>query len=232
MHAIPDDALLALFLLTSGGFPTGAFSHSYGLETAVQAGRVCDVATFGRWLEIHLRHAAGPTDGAAVALVHRALMAGDWDGVARIDGVLSALKLAPEVRTASLTTGHSALRSAREIFPGPAVENYAALLAEGRVRGNLAAVFGCVTTDLKMEPSLSVLAFLWGAASSLTGVATRLVPLGGTAAQRRLRELAPCIRDCAARAEARRDHELHASAVGQDIAAFRHQRLYSRLCIS
>src|SRR5216684_3463683 len=94
-----DGALVALLQLTSGGFPTGAFAHS-----------------------------AGPTDGAGIALVGRAVTAGDWDAVLRIDRLLTALKLAPEVRAASRATGRATLRAAREVFPGPAVENYAALL--------------------------------------------------------------------------------------------------------
>jgi len=229
---IADDALPALFQLTSGGFPTGAFSHSYGLETSTQAGSVHDLDSFGEWLEVHLRHAAGPMDGGAVALVNRAVTAGDWDAVARVDDLLTALKLAPEVRAGSLATGQAALRGAREVFPGPAVENCAALVAGRRSRGNVAVVFGCVAADLKIEAGTSVLTFLWGVASSLTAVATRLIPLGAIGAQRRLHELAPCIRDMAARADALREHELHASAVAQDIAALRHARLYTRLCIS
>ena len=47
MHTLTDDALQSLLQLTSAAFPTGAFSHSYGLETFVQAGRVHDLATFG-----------------------------------------------------------------------------------------------------------------------------------------------------------------------------------------
>ena len=79
--ALPDDALQALWQLTSGSFPTGAFSHSYGLETFVQEGLVHDVSTFGDWLAAHLTHAAAPTDAAAVALANRAVTDGDWDAV-------------------------------------------------------------------------------------------------------------------------------------------------------
>ena len=229
---LADDALGALFQLTSGGFPTGSLAHSYGLETFVQAGLVRDVATFGEWLDVHLAHSAGPTDGAGVALVGRAVTAGDWDAVLRVDRLLTALKLAPEVRAASRTTGRAALRAAREVFPGPAVENYATLLDDRRASGNAATVFACVAADLKIEVSVSVLAFLWSLASSLTAVATRLVPLGGIAAQRCLRKLEPAVRGAAIRAESARVSELSASAVAQDIASLRHARLYSRLCIS
>jgi len=149
-----------------------------------------------------------------------------------VDRLLTALKLAPEVQAASTSTGQAALRAAREAFPGPALGHYATLLAERRARGNAAAVFGCIAADLKLPPSVSVLAYLWGVASALTAVATRLVPLGGIAAQRVLRELQPRIRAAAIRAEARQEAELGGSALAQEIAALRQARLYSRLYIS
>ena len=232
MHTLTDDALQSLLQLTSAAFPTGAFSHSYGLETFVQAGRVHDLATFGEWLDVHLACSAGPTDGAAVALVQAAATREDWDAVVRIDRLLTALKLAPEIQAASLSTGQAALRAAREVFPGALLGRYAGLFGEHRARGNAAAVFGCVAADLKVPAQVAVLAFLWGVASGLTAVATRLVPLGGIAAQRLLREMQPRIRDAALHAEARREHELGSSAIAQDIAALRHARLYSRLYIS
>jgi urease accessory protein len=229
---LTDAALQSLFQLTSAAFPTGTFSHSYGLETLVQAGRVHDLATFGEWLEVHLRHAAGPTDGAATALVQRAALAADWPAVIRIDGLLTALKLASEIQAASLSTGLAMLRAAREVFPGPAIDHYAGLVGERQARGNAAAVFGCITADLGVPTPVAVLTFLWGIASSLTAVATRLVPLGALATQRLLREREPVIREAAARAEARGERELGSAAVAQDIAALRHARLYSRLYIS
>ncbi len=232
VNTLGDDALQSLFQLVSASFPTGAFSHSYGLETFVQDGRVHDVASFGEWLDVHLSHSAGPTDGAAVALVQRAVARGDWDTVVRVDGLLTTLKLAPEIRAASLSTGRASVRAAREVFPGAALGHYSELVTDRRAHGNAAAVFGCVAADLNVTTAVSSLTFLWGVASGLTAVATRLVPLGGVAAQRLLRELQPRIREAAARAETRREHELGASAIAGDIAAFRHARLYSRLCIS
>jgi urease accessory protein len=232
VHTLTDGDLQTLFQLTSAGFPTGSFSHSYGLETFVQDGRVQDGGTFGEWLDVHLAYSVGPTDGAAVGLVQRAASTGDWDAVVRVDRLLTALKLPPEVQTASLATGQAMLRSARAIFSGEAVGRYATLLGDRQARGNTAAVFGCIAADLTVSTSVAILAFLWSVASGLTAVATRLVPLGATVAQRVLYESQPRIRDAARRAETRREHELAASAIAQDIAALRHPRLYSRLFMS
>jgi urease accessory protein len=229
---LTEGALQALLQLTNGGLPTGAFSHSYGLEAAVQEGEIHDAATFGEWLEVHLTCGVGPADGAAVRLVQLAAAAADWDTVAKLDRLLVALKLAPEVRAASLATGQALLRAAREVFPGERIERYAALLARGEACGNAAAVFACVAADLGLPPAVSVVAYLWTVAASLTGVATRLIPLGAIAAQRVLREAQPWIRGAAIAAERRDERTLGGFTIGQDIAALRHERLYSRLFMS
>lgn len=142
IHALP-----ALLQLAGGGFPTGAFSHSYGLETLVQEGRVRDVSTFGQWLGAHVTYALAPTDGAGVGLAQRAVVRGDWDGVTRIDRLLTALKLAPEVRRASLGTGQAMLRAAREVFGGEATRRYGELVTRGAAFGNAAVVFASVAAD-------------------------------------------------------------------------------------
>ena len=41
-----DNNILSLFQLCDSNFPTGAFSHSYGLESYIQEDHVHDQATF------------------------------------------------------------------------------------------------------------------------------------------------------------------------------------------
>ena len=40
--------ILSLFQLCDSNFPTGAFSHSYGLESYIQEDKVHDQATFSK----------------------------------------------------------------------------------------------------------------------------------------------------------------------------------------
>ena len=41
-----NNNILSLFQLCDSNFPTGAFSHSYGLESYIQEDKVHDQATF------------------------------------------------------------------------------------------------------------------------------------------------------------------------------------------
>ncbi|NJI14743.1 urease accessory protein UreF, partial [Staphylococcus agnetis] len=49
-----NQAELKLFQFCDSQFPTGAFSHSYGLETYIQRNDVDDAASFQNWLEVFL----------------------------------------------------------------------------------------------------------------------------------------------------------------------------------
>ena len=229
---LTDSAFQGLLQLTNAGFPTGAFSHSYGLETYVQAGTVNDLETFRAFARAYLHQALAPTDGAAVGLVHRAVGEQAWDPVIRLDRTLTALKLSREPRAASLKTGRALLRAAVEVFRTATLERYASLVASSEARGNLAVAFGCVTGSAGVTAEVGVLAFLASSVTSLTAVATRLIPLSATAAQRLVREFQEDITRASLYALARREDQLASSVPAIDIACMRHERLYSRLYMS
>ncbi|MDF9763403.1 urease accessory protein UreF [Peribacillus simplex] len=55
--------ILSLFQLCDSNFPTGAFSHSYGLETYIQEDQVYDQASFSKWLHVYLNEQLVYSDG-------------------------------------------------------------------------------------------------------------------------------------------------------------------------
>ena len=64
---------LSLFQLCDSNFPTGAFSHSYGLETYIQEDKVHDQESFFQWLCVYLNEQLIYSDGLACRLVYEAL---------------------------------------------------------------------------------------------------------------------------------------------------------------
>jgi urease accessory protein len=218
--------------LTTLGLPTGTFSHSYGLETYVQDGTVHDLETFRRFVIAYLLHGLAPADAAVVALAHQAVRAEEWSRLEGLDRLLTALKVVRELRAASLKTGRALLRLARQVFPSAALDRYADAVAKEQARGNMAVVFGCITGSLGPDPEAAVLAFLSSSVGSLTTVATRLIPLRPTAAQRLVRELQGVISRAMVVAVDTTEAEVASSVPAIDIAGMRHERLYSRLYMS
>ncbi|MFV2101548.1 urease accessory protein UreF [Micromonospora sp. LOL_024] len=126
-----------LLLLADGRFPAGAHAHSCGLEAAVAAGRVTDLATLGEYLRGRLA-TAGLVAAAFAAAACR--VAGsdhttpvrpppmDTDltrpGQRRratlvlLDAELDARTVSPAQRAVSRRQGRALLRAGREIWPG------------------------------------------------------------------------------------------------------------------
>ncbi|MGC5053475.1 urease accessory protein UreF [Micromonospora sp. DT48] len=131
-----------LLLLADGRFPAGAHAHSSGLEAAVAAGRVTDLATLGEYLRGRLataglvaaafaaascRAAVGPPGSSTVGrrAVDGDRPAGDPrpDGpsrratLVRLDAELDARTASPAQRAVSRRQGRALRRAGREIWP-------------------------------------------------------------------------------------------------------------------
>src|SRR3954470_13331866 len=64
--------LYRLMTWLSPAFPVGAFSYSSGIEWAVEAGDIVDLATLQDWLAAMLTEGPGFCDGVFLAHAHRA----------------------------------------------------------------------------------------------------------------------------------------------------------------
>ncbi|MEU7761413.1 urease accessory protein UreF [Micromonospora aurantiaca (nom. illeg.)] len=114
-------ATSSLFLLLADGrFPAGAHAHSGGLEAAVAAGRVADLATLEAFLAGRLA-TAGLVGAAFAATAHRAVTSAGsavrGSTLALLDAELDARTAAPALRTVSRRQGRALLRAGRAIWP-------------------------------------------------------------------------------------------------------------------
>ncbi|MEU1677809.1 urease accessory UreF family protein [Micromonospora zamorensis] len=117
-----------LLLLADGRFPAGAHAHSGGLEAAVAAGRVTDLASLEAFLAGRLA-TAGLVGAAFAAAAHRAAVPGTVGAaesagtatlattLAQLDVELDARTAAPTLRTVSRRQGRALLRAGRAIWP-------------------------------------------------------------------------------------------------------------------
>ncbi|MDX5461828.1 urease accessory protein UreF [Micromonospora tulbaghiae] len=109
-----------LLLLADGRFPAGAHAHSGGLEAAVAAGRVTDLASLEAFLAGRLA-TAGLVGAAFAAAAHRAVTSAGsavrGSTLALLDAELDARTAAPALRTVSRRQGRALLRAGRAIWP-------------------------------------------------------------------------------------------------------------------
>jgi len=225
-------ALLYLLQVANGSFPIGSFSHSYGLETLIQDGRITNAEDLVDMAHLWLRYGVATSEGGAVGVAFRATRENDFTTLGDLDEVLTALKLTRETREASIKIGKAFLRTVSSTFGWEGVDRYRRGTAEGWCVGHYATAFGVAAAEAGVSATEAVLAFLHSSLYGVVGVAARIVPLGQLDAQRVLAGSWPQIVDCAEIALGLGLDDLSVLATVMDIASMHHERLYSRLCMS
>src|SRR5579862_1094205 len=148
---------LRLLQLGDSALPIGGYSHSWGLEAAIDRGLVRDPLGLEAWTRSWLRHAVGPLEGVVVAAVCRAVGAGDWS-VAEEANVLLRASLTPTtLRHASRDLGGQLLALA-EAWPW-AAEHCRHLRALAVAEWHHAAVFATLAAAADATPSQALTVF-------------------------------------------------------------------------
>ena len=111
--------ILSLFQLCDSNFPTGAFSHSYGLESYIQEDKVHDQATFLKWLHAYVYEQLIYSDGLASRLVYEALEKEDWQKVWKLDRMLMVQNLPRETREGTQRMGERMLNLVESLYDIP-----------------------------------------------------------------------------------------------------------------
>ncbi len=221
--------LLTLLQLTDSFFPTGAFAHSFGLETYVQRELVNDPETFEAFLRSTLHHGVRNGDAVAIGLTYKAA---GIEGVVDLDTRLTAMKIARESREGSIKIGKQFLRNAAILERNEMLDKYANGVQSGRCAGHHAITYGLVASAAKIDLFSAVLGYLHAHIVGQVSAAVRLIPLKPTDGQRIIQSIRPDLIDIARFAEGAGMDDLGGFTPGLDIRGMQHERLYSRLFIS
>ncbi|MDI3257884.1 MAG: urease accessory UreF family protein [Kyrpidia sp.] len=233
---------LRVLPLLDSAFPTGAFAHSFGLETAVREGRVSGPGELRGWLEASVWAGTGRTDGVGVFCAHAVVSGGALTSpgspgevrLQEVDRRLTLSRLARESREGSVKIGRRYVRLAEAVYPESGIERYRAWIEEGRCFGQAPVVHGWLWAHLGGGAEDAVAGYLYAGAVGVVQCALRLSVVGQTDAQRTIRDLLPEIERAArdivdGKPEVER---MGAAFVFQEVAAIRHETLYSRLFMS
>lgn len=222
-------SLLTLLQLTDSFFPTGAFAHSFGLETYVQREVVNDPETFEMFLRSMLHHGVRNGDAVAIGLSYKAT---GIEEVVDLDARLTAMKIARESREGSIKIGKQFLRNAAILERNEMLDEYAQEVQSGRCAGHHAITYGLVASVAKIDLFSTVLGYLHAHIVGQVSAAVRLIPLKPTDGQRIIQSIRPDLINIARFAEGAGMDDLGGFTPGLDIRGMQHERLYSRLFIS
>jgi len=203
-----------LLLLADGRFPAGGHAHSGGLEAAVTAGRVRDLADLDAFLRGRLA-TAGLVSAAFAAAACRSA------GVDELDGELDARTPSPALRKASRAQGRALLRAGRALWT----------LATAERELHHPVALGVVAAAAGLTPGEAALTAAYGAVTGPASAAVRLLGLDPYATHALVARLAPACDAIAARATTV-DHLPACSAPLLDIGAEVHATWEVRLFAS
>lgn len=236
---------LPLAQLCDSALPTGAFSHSFGLETYICEGVVDGEASFVSWLRALVSTQLTFSEGLGLRLAFEAVAANDWEAIAHLDALLVAQAVPLQVRRAGVTMGRRMLTIARLALEGTdggrLLSRYAALVDTGNAggtgdsggcRSHPAIVLAIAGYALAAPAAAVAAAYLQSSVISLTQNAVRAIPLGQDAGQRAIASVRGDVRAAVRRIGSLDETDLGAAAPGIEISQMRHERQRARMFMS
>jgi len=222
------EALLRLLQISDTAFPTGAFAHSLALEAFAEAGELRDPEDLKHVVGLHLS-ALATSDCVAL----RAASGAEVEDLLWMDRRLAATKLTRELRTASASTGKRFLSNVVSLgVEDERLRGFTEVVREGATPGNLAVGYGVAAPALGLDLDEILYAYLYAGAASLVAAGQKLIPLGGSAAQRVLYELGGEILRAGEVSENMEIEDMYAFAPTIDARSMLHERQRTRLYIS
>jgi urease accessory protein len=215
-------ALLSLLQLSDPALPIGGYAHSGGLETYVQQGVVCDVASAGAFVRDMLRTNLFYTDAALLALAHGAVVAGDGERLMELDRLCEAVKIPKEMREASRKLGGRLLKIFGEVCSrggGPEPRHYC-------------VAFGYCAAKLGIGLREALTGYYYNAAAGMVTNCVKLIPMGQQDGQELLFGLQGLIGELVERGLEPEEELIGLCCTGLDIRCMQHEGLYSRLYMS
>jgi len=217
-----DKNLLALMHLVSPALPIGAYAYSQAQEYAVDSGWLKEDGALAEWIEGLLRVSVGRLDLPVLSRMYQAWSSDDLTAVDHWNDFIRAARETRELLLEDEQLGIALQRllvsleldGASQMLNAPV--SYVTQFALAGVRWKIERV------DLMQG-------FAWSWLENQIAAATKLVPLGQTAAQKLLVDIMPCIPGVCRHAEQLGDGELGVGLPALAIASSRHEAQYSRL---
>ena len=223
---------MRLFQFCDSQFPTGAFSHSFGLETYIQRDIVHDAASFSTWLQCFLDEQLTYTDGLAMRLVYEALEHNDTQRILELDQLIYVQSLPKETRLGTKQMGARMAKLALELYDDTWLSWYHQAYKNKQAKLHPAICFTMLGHALNVDVETVIDYYLYQNVSSLTQNAVRAIPLGQTAGQRIVNDMIPYINHTRTHIMALDASDFGLTAPGLELSQMEHEHVNVRIFIS
>lgn len=227
-----NNSLLSLFQLCDSGLPTGAFSHSFGLETYIQADAIRDQQSFFEWLKVYIHDQLIYTDGLVCSMVYDALEQQDLQEIWKWDRMLMVQNLPRETREGTQMIGDRLLKIAQSLYDFPVLALYRKRINNKQAFAHPSIVFTMIAHGLRVSKEDAVLYYLYSASSSLTQNAVRAIPLGQTAGIQVTHDFHSELQLAADKVMKLTEDDFGIASPGIEISQMQHERVNVRIFMS
>lgn len=224
--------MLALLHLADPTLPIGGYSHSSGLETYVQSGKVHDLKTAEEYVRNMLSMNLQYNDAAFMSLAFSAATGRNMDEIFRLDEECTAYKLPSQIKAASQKLGIRLIKIFKSFYPSIMIDEYESAINRKEAHGHYCILFGIYALLMEIPLEDAITGFYYNAAVGMVTNAVKLIPLGQLDGQEILYRAQSLIKELVPKTVNPDLSMLGRCNAGFDIAAMQHERLYSRLYMS
>jgi urease accessory protein len=193
-----------LLQLASQALPIGGYSHSQGLESAIENRWVRDEATVLQWIIDVMSYSMATYEIPCLESMGRAWAAHDPQALSRLNEEFLATRESAELRSATVQMGYSMVALLAVL---PEVPNEFIGTLKSIREPTLPCVWSGAADHWSIDPLDSITAYLWSWAENQVLVAMKAVPIGQSAGQRVLLGVGERIARLVMEFAARRDAE-------------------------
>lgn len=219
-------ALTRLLQLGSQALPIGGYSHSQGLESAIERKMVTGEASVLRWISNILQFSMYTFEIPSLLALGDAWIAQDDASLRSLNEEFIATRESAELRAATVQMGFSmrALLYALPDVPASIIETLRSVREP-----SLPCVWSAATTAWAIDSRDSAIAYAWAWAENQVLVAIKTLPMGQSAGQRVLSTLGQSIASNMERIQGVDRDERSNFAPAFAILCAQHETQYSRL---
>ena len=217
-------AQLRLLQLVSPALPVGGFAFSHGLEYAVHAGWVSDTQSLRDWIEGVMTQSVAVIDVPLLLRCLQAASARDADVLADCNAEILAWRETGELFQADIAMGAALMKLLRSLN---GFEFTVGMLNAKDI--SWVSAFAVAAAALHIDAQRAALAYLWNFAENQVTSALKLMPLGQTAGQQILMDIAAKIPALVEQAKSMGDDQIGIGAPAVAMASAWHETQYSRL---